>query len=347
MFKADGKFGIDCVSESFKMDTTNNLVVVIISTYRRPMELERLFQSLLGGTQPPFAAVVNDDSADTATAEVVRKLGISHEFMVREPAPTNTAASGWNRALEVAVQKFGDRATHYLIIDDDAKVAADTLALLLAAQQKTGAMSSFPAAYNPEDHFYITAQLVEGRYEDAQKRCKTREDLRCEFQNETPRAWMFQGLCHLMHWEVVHSGIRFDERFWMCGEDLDFSVRVAEKWGSLFVPQACCWHLYGAPFNSKSAKNSEYLKRLSLVQNMTFAGYWRSYGRQIRGRWWDFLRGRGLGPIYKQFLRDFGISKHTVYDLLWVILFGMLLGQPSNDWSGSELRRRRKNFLVK
>ena len=105
-------------------------VVVIVSTYRRPMELERLFQSLLAGTQPPYAAVVNDDSADTATAEVVRKLGIPHEFLVREPAPTNTAASGWNRALDVAVQRFGDKATHYLIIDDDAKVDKDTLAFL-------------------------------------------------------------------------------------------------------------------------------------------------------------------------------------------------------------------------
>jgi GT2 family glycosyltransferase len=328
------------------MDTTNNLVVVIISTYRRPMELERLFQSLLAGTHPPFAAVVNDDSADAATAEVVHKLGISHEFMVREPAPTNTAASGWNRALEVAAQKFGDKATHYLIIDDDAKVDENTLALLLMAQQKTGAMSSFPSAYDPEDHFYITGQLVEGRYEDAQKRCKTREDLRGEFQSETPRSWMFQGLCHLMHREVVHSGIRFDERFWMCGEDLDFSVRVAEKWGSVFVPQASCWHLYGAPFNPRSAKNSHYLKRLSYIQNMTYAGYWRSYGKKIRGRYWDFLRGRGLGGIYKQFFKDFGIDKNTFYDLLWVICFGMIFGQPSNDWSGRRLRERRRNYLV-
>ena len=328
------------------MDTTNNLVVVIISTYRRPMELERLFQSLLAGTHPPFAAVVNDDSADAATAEVVRKFGIPHEFMVREPAPTNTAASGWNRALDGAVQKFGDQATHYLIIDDDAKVDEDTLALLLSAQQKTEAMSSFPAAYDPEDHFYITGQLVEGRYEDAQKRCKTREDLRGEFQSETPRSWMFQGLCHLMHRVVVHSGIRFDERFWMCGEDLDFSVRVAEKWGSVFVPQASCWHLYGAPFNPRSAKNSAYLKRLSFVQNMTYVGYWRPYGKRIRGRWWDFLRGRGLGKTYLRFLKDYGTSRHTVYDLAWVVFFGMIIAQPSNCWSGRKLRERRKNFLV-
>jgi GT2 family glycosyltransferase len=321
-------------------------VVAIVSTYRRPMELERLFKSLLHGTQPPFAAVVNDDSADAATAKVVRELGIPHEFLVREPAPTNTAASGWNRALDVAVNKFGDQATHYLIIDDDAKVAGDTLALLLAGQQKTGAMSSFPAAYDPEDNFYITAQLVEGRHEDAQKCCKTREDLQGEFQDETPRAWMFQGLCHLMRRDVVHSGIRFDERFWMCGEDLDFSVRVAEKWGSVFVPQASCWHLYGAPFNPRSAKNSAYLKKLSLIQNMTYVGYWRPYGRRIRGRYLDFLRGRGLGKTYARFLRDYGTNRHTVYDLLWVIFCGMFLRQPSNDWSGRKLRLRRRDFLV-
>jgi GT2 family glycosyltransferase len=321
-------------------------VVVIVSTYRRPMELDRLFQSLLQGVLPPWAAVVNDDSADAASAEVVRALGIPFEFLIRNPAPTNTAASGWNRALGVAVDRFGGEATHYLIIDDDAKLTPESLDLLLEAQARAGAKSSFPAAFDPQDKFYITGQMVEGGHEDAQKRCQMREDLAREFGDNLPRAWMFQGLCHLMHRDVVHSGIRFDERFWMCGEDLDFSVRVAEKWGSVFVPQASCWHLYGAPFNPRSVKNSNYLKRLSYLQNMTYAGYWRKYGRRIRGRAWDFLRGRGLGPIYKQFLRDFGTTRHTVYDLLWVVFFGMLFGQPSNDWSGRELRRRRKDFLV-
>jgi GT2 family glycosyltransferase len=297
----------------------NAQIAVIVSTYKRPGELKRLFESLLGGTAQPYGIAVNDDSADEETAKVIQALQMPREFLVRQPAPTNTAASGWNRALKAAVDRFGREVTHYLIIDDDAKVAPDTVQLLLEAQTRTGAKSSFPAAFDSKDHFYITGQLVDGVYEDAQKRCQTREDLQREFGDNLPKAWMFQGLCHLMHRDVIHSGIRFDERFWMCGEDLDFSVRVAEKWGSVFVPQASCWHLYGAPFNPRSVKNSNYLKKLSFIQNMTYVGYWRSYGRRIRGRRWDFLRGRGLGKTYARFLKDYGTNRHTVYDLLWVI----------------------------
>jgi GT2 family glycosyltransferase len=310
------------------------------------MELERLFKSLINSTVSPVAAVVNDDSADLATEGVVKGLGFPAELLVRQPCPENSAASGWNRGLDAAVAKFGNLATHYLIIDDDAKVEVDTLELLLDVLRQTDAKSAFPAAFDPKGEFYVTGQLVDRRHEAAQKRCRSREELLREFRGENPRAWMFQGLCHLMHRDVVHSGVRFDERFWMCGEDLDFSVRVADGWGSVFVPQATCWHLYGAPFNPKSARNSHYLKMLSFLQNMTYAGYWRSYGPRIRGRHFDFLRGRGLARKWGMVFREFPVNRHTMYDLLWVIFFGMVLGQPSNGWGGRKLRERRRNFFV-
>jgi GT2 family glycosyltransferase len=321
-------------------------VVAVVSTYRRAVELDRLVKSLLGGSVPIWGLVVNDDAADPATMEVIKRVEVPSEFLVRRPSPENSAASGWNRGLEAARRRFGNEATHYLLIDDDAMVEEATLEGLLVAQREAGVGSSFPAALNPEGKFYITSQLHSREDTDAMKRCMVKEDLIREFGATCPRAWMFQGLCHLMRRDVVDSGVRVDERFWMCGEDLDFSVRVAEKWGSVFVPAAFCWHLYGAPFNPRSAKNSDYLKRLSFIQNITYIAYWREYGNRIRGRRLDFLRGRGIGPTYANFFKDFGWSLNTVFDLAWVICFGMLLGQPSNLWAGRNLRRRRMNYLV-
>jgi GT2 family glycosyltransferase len=322
-------------------------IVAVVSTYRRHSELERLIKSLLDTSNLPVSyIVVNDDASDNEVAALVSSLPVKTRYISRPPHKCNSAASGWNRALEEAVRSFGKEATHYLLIDDDAVVETNTLAALYAAQVVTGAKSSFPAALNPAGEFYVTGQLIDPHWEDAQQRCKSREDLQREFSNNLPEAMMFQGLCHLMDQAVVLSGIRFDENFWLCGEDLDFSVFVAEKWRSVFVPTAYCWHLWGKPFSSAGSRNSSYLKRLSFIQNVTYMGYHRHYGKRLRGRYFDFLRGRGLWPTYRELFRDFGVNRHTIKDVCCVVYYAMVRREASNQQSARNLREYRRNYMA-
>jgi GT2 family glycosyltransferase len=320
-------------------------IVAVVSTCRRCSELQRLVKSLLEGSLPVAFLVVNDDAPDEEVATLVSRIAIRARYICRPMHANNSINAGRNRALEEAVKNFGSAATHYLFIDDDAVVERDTLAGLWAAQVATGAKSSFPAALTPDATFYATSMLCEPRWEDAQKRCKTREDLHRELSDQTPAAWMFQGLCLLMDREVVLSGIRFDEKFWLCGGDLDFSIRVAEKWTSVFVPAVCCWHLWGTPFNSAGVKNSNYLKRLSYIQNVTFMGYQRPYGKKLRGRYLDFLRGKGLWPTYRGLFKDFGYNWQTMLDLCRVVYYAMIRGEASNQPSARKLREHRRNYL--
>jgi GT2 family glycosyltransferase len=310
------------------------------------MELKRLIGSLLASKVEFGGMVINDDWGDPEVKMLVETVGIKATYLTRPRDPGNSAASGWNRGLDAAFKVFQHRATHYLIIDDDAVLESDSLELMLEALRRTGARSAFPSALDEGGQFYSTSMLIEHHWQSLQLLCRTREDVVSRFGDALPAAWLFQGLCHLMDREVVASGIRFDEDFWMCGEDLDFGARVAQDWGSVYVPRAFARHLCGAPLNPASALNSNYLKRLSYLQNATFMGYWRPYGKKLRGRYFDFLRGKGLWPICRTTFKDFGFNRYTIYDLFWIIFYGMVRGDASNRPSGRALRHRRRNYLV-
>ena len=321
-------------------------VIVAISTYRRNAELERLLKSIKKSLTQPYAIVVNDDFGDPATENIVSSNCSRHAYICRKPGPNNCASTGWNRAINEAVRRFGDLATHYLILDDDTVVDPRAIGQLLHGIAESSKSSAVPSVLGDNDTFNPSCMIVENRWEDVKKRCKTRLDVEKEFGEMSCGVWMFQGICHMIESRIIHEGLRFDENFWMLGEDLDLSIRTALANGAVYVPSAFVWHLPGAPINPGNARNSGYLKHCSLIQNFSFMGYWRPYGSKIRGRTFDFLRGKGLWPEYRAFLKTYGVNRHTLFDLLWCMYFGMIKGEASNCGSGHKLRLRRKSFLA-
>jgi len=163
----------------------------------------------------------------------------------------------------------------------------------------------------------------------------------------TPPIVVCMGTCHLVKASALERVGSYREDFWLMGDDLDFSHRiVAQKGGSIFVPWIFVAHLYGAPLDPKSVRRSDYFKKLALLQNYTYMAYHTPNCKYIRGRYFDFLRGKGLMPQYRGFLAAFGWRKEAVLDLVSVVFAAWMLKQPAGGSVGNRVRKKRANFAI-
>jgi len=300
---------------------TKHRVAVLVTTYRRAVELKRLLVSLRNCSSNIALVSISDNAGDNET-----RIAAEHE-KANAPYPIlynkseiNILAAGLNQAIAHAKAYSPDGFTHWLFCDDDIAFEEDILSELLAAIEKAGAASAAPAM---TDHsgLVISSALLNREDGKMNKINISPEAFKENFPSGyTPQLKVCMGTCHLVTNDALVKAGSYRKDFWLCGDDLDFSHRIAARaGGSVFVPWVTVAHLYGAPFDPSSAGRSNYLKKLALQQNYTFMGYHTPHARYIRGRYFDLLRGKGLMPQYLAFLREYRWRKRP--SLIYLQLF--------------------------
>jgi len=325
-------------------------VAVLIVTYRRPEELKRLLLSLRICSTSIAMVSVCDNAGEERTQQAVeseRKM-VSYPIYYRQSDVNNGSAAGLNQAIAQAREATDKPFTHYLMCDDDIAFEEDILSELLAALEKSGAASAAPALTDHSGLVVATPMLKRREDESLVKKNISPDKFKELFPSGyTPPIVVCMGTCHLVKAAALEQAGPYREDFWLMGDDLEFSHRiVAQTGGSIFVPWVFVAHLYGAPLDPRSSRRSSYFKMLALMQNYTFMAYHTPYGKYIRGRYFDLLRGKGLMPQYRQLLAEFGWKREVMLDLFCVVYAAWVLKQPAGGAIGRWLRKKRANFEI-
>lgn len=325
-------------------------VAVLVVTYKRNEEFKRLLESLRKCSRNIALVSVCDNANDPKTREVVNgeKGSVAYPILYKGSEVNGGFATGLNQAIANARATAGKPFTHYLICDDDIVFADDALSELLSAMELAGAASAAPALTDHSGMVVAAPMLRRPEDEGLVKKNIPPDDFKKIFSpGYTPHIIVCMGTCHLVRADAMEKAGPYREDFWLMGDDLEFSHRIAaQDGGSIFVPWVFIAHLYGAPLDPRSARRSNYFKRLALLQNFTFMAYHTPHGRYIRGRYFDFLRGKGLMPQYRAYLAEFGWKGHSVFDLFCAVFAAWVLGQPAGSSVGKWVRKRRANLEV-
>ncbi len=301
-------------------------VAAVIATYRRPEELARLLGNLARSQVRPTGGVF---VADNAAAEETRKVCRASSSEVHWLPRTENIGPGaaWNHGIREALRD--PAVSHVLVLDDDAVLKADALGTLLAAIDGQGAAA--PLLFDREDHLWGFPEPAEQALRPVIRRLQTEADCRLGL-GLTPHHFCWAtGACMLYVRAAFERCGFFREDFWMLGEDLDFSMRVATSLGGVFTAQVAVRHLPPEPSHAADARTGHRLKFLALLQNLSYLAFHAPHCAHLRG----YLAGN-----FKRYLRTEGMTPGNLAEAWSAFALGALRKQPAGAAGGARLRER-------
>jgi glycosyltransferase involved in cell wall biosynthesis len=308
-------------------------VAAAIATHRRDKELARLLASLEQSTVPLHAVVVADNASSPDTRTICEQAPLSCIWL---PRPVNNGPGpAWNTATARALEDSA--VTHVLILDDDVVPPPETVAVLLAAMESSGAGAAAPLLFDEKQHLWAFPEPRETPLRAAVRRVVTADEARAVFGEENhPFCWA-TGACMLYPRRAFEACGYFREDFWMLGEDLEYSMRVASTLGGVFTAVVAVPHLPPAP-DPSHARVSHRLKFLALLQNLSYLAFHSPHRAHLR----SYLAGN-----FKRYARTEGWAPGTLWDAWCAFYEGAMLQQPAGTAVGARLRERATRRLTR
>jgi len=307
-------------------------VAAAIATHRRDRELARLLAALAADGTPLAGGVfVADNASSDQTREVCQAAPVACSWI---PRPVNNGPGpAWNAAIAKALEN--PAVTHVLVLDDDVVPPPGTVATLLAAADSGRAAAVAPLLFDEKNHLWAFPEPREKTLRAVIRR--TVDSGECQRAlGDAPHTFCWAtGACMLYQRRAFEACGLFREDFWMLGEDLEFSMRVAGALGGVFTAQAAVPHLPPAP-DADSSRASHRLKFLALLQNLSYLAFHSPHSTHLK----SYLAGN-----FKRYARTEGLSPGTLWDAWCAFYQGALCRQPSGTPAGARLRERAKRRL--
>ena len=303
------------------------VVVAVIASLRRPVELRRLLASLGGLRAPLEAVVVTDNGNDETYREIVESFD---GRVTRLLPPANLGCGGGLRlAIDYAIEKFGDRLTHVWILDDDAVVEPDTLARLVAVGKAVHADVIYPMVVDGAGRIgWFPGLLRDEPWRVIRQVNTPAEYLELCGSAPVPFSWS-PGVCLLVAARALRSVGPPRGDYWVRGEDLEFSLRLTAQFPSAFVPTVIVRHLQ-VPITNPLARDVERLRYLAMMQNLGFTGVRLRHGRRML---------RTLPGNSYRFFRAHGWTPANLTGLARALWLGAVRGCPAGNPRGNALQR--------
>ena len=298
-------------------------VVAVIVTWHRERELEKLLASLEISSFPLNGCIVMDHGGTVPEAFARRPFPVRIVKDTSNPGP----GAGWANGTRIAREFFGKTDVWYL--DDDVIVPPGTLEILVREKRDAtaicplleddrGGLWGFPEPVSKSDRGKIRAAVTPA------------DALRLLGPGPHPFCWA-TGACFLVDGSAIEATGLHRKDFWMLGEDLELSMRLAAAGRAVFSCMAAVPHLPPKPADEDAARKSEYVKFCSLLQNLSFLSFHSPHSRHL----WRYLPGN-----YRRFFRSYGMSPPTIRDALTCFAQGAVRGHPAGHESGAALRAR-------
>lgn len=302
-------------------------VAAAVATHHRDAELQRLLAILAQSDTPVDGGVfVADNAASEATQVVCQNSPVPCRWL---PQPANRGPGpAWNAAVAEALK---DRqVTHLLILDDDVVPPGTTVSELLAALRESGASAAAPLLFDENEHLWAFPEPVEIPLRAAIRRVHTDAECREVFGDTPHRFCWATGACMLYARRAFENSGFFREDFWMLGEDLEFSMRVADTLGGVFTARASVPHLPppAEPGKSGAAHRAKFL---ALLQNLSYLAFHSQHRAHLRSY---------LGGNFKRYVLTEGWAPGTIFDGLCAFHLGACRGKPAGTPAGEHLRQR-------
>lgn len=235
-------------------------VAVVVVAYGAPGELERCLDGLGDGYQ----VLVIDNSSSPAVAEVVHRAGAAY----RDSGANLGFATAVNRALDALGPDPGD----VLLLNPDAVVTADAVAEL---QRRLRAAPDLACAAPAQCH--PSGAEVRVPWPFATPAGAWREAVGLSRRG---RPWGFViGSVLLLRSEALADVGRFDERFFLYGEEADWERRaVGRGWRIGFFPEIRALHVGAATETDETRHQLRFHAGVELhVRKWHGRLGWRSY----------------------------------------------------------------------
>ena len=307
-------------------------VAAAVATHRRERELARLLAALVADGAPFTGGVfVADNASSTATREVCASAPVACTWI---PRPVNNGPGpAWNAAIAQALEN--PAVTHVLVLDDDVVPPPGSIAVLLAALEAGNAAAAAPLLFDENNRLWAFPEPRETELRAAIRRAVTPEECRRALGGSPHNFCWATGACMLYERRAFETCGFFREDFWMLGEDLEFSMRVADTLGGIFTAQALVPHLPPPP-DPENSRISHRLKFLALLHNLSYLAFHSPHSAHLR----SYLAGN-----FKRYARTEGFAPGTLWDGWCAFYEGALCKQPAGTPAGARLRERAKRRL--
>jgi hypothetical protein len=308
------------------------LLAAAIATHRRERELARLLTALaVDGTPFEGGVFVADNASSAATQAVCAAAAVPCTWL---PRPVNNGPGpAWNTAIAKALAN--PAVTHVMVMDDDVVPPPGTAAALLAALEDGPAAAAAPLLFDDKEHLWAFPEPRETALRAVIRRTVGADECRRALGGGPhPFCWA-TGACMLYARRAFETCGLFREDFWMLGEDLEFSMRVAAAAGGVFTADAIVPHLPPPP-DPAASRVSHRLKFLALLQNLSHLAFHSPHSAHLR---------RYLAGNFKRYVRTEGVGPGTLWDGWCAFYEGALCRQPAGTPAGARLRERAKRRL--
>jgi GT2 family glycosyltransferase len=221
------------------------LVSVIVVSYNSKDHLGRCLESLVAHAGVEHEVIVVDNASSDGTAEVLPPRWPQVRWILNRENAGFARAN--NQGFEVA------RAPYWLVLNPDAELRAGALRELAGyLERETRAAVVGPAVERPDGRLERSAGFVPTPAREVVEtlllfRLGLRGTaLRGAAAGPTPVGWV-SGCAMLVRAAAAREVGRFDERFFMYFEDLDWCYRFTRAgWSVVYLPAARILHHRGA-----------------------------------------------------------------------------------------------------
>ena len=305
-----------------------------MAAYKRPAQLRNLLASLTSAG-PVRRVVVVDNGLDAETEAACRQAPVP--VLYHRPAANLGCGGGAAQGLKLGLQLAG--ASHFCLFDDDAEATPGAVEALVQGMVAAQADLAVPLITNAEGYVSWFSGLQEPLAWKTIRRpgLTPKAYLEACGPRPVPFTWACWPALALSARAVTHCGYPRDD-FWLCAEDLEYTLRLTYHYRGVMVPTAVCRHLPPPSSGGSDLGGSHYLHACLQVQNLSYICTRLPHARRAL---------RHLPGNYLRLFRIFGFSPAPLRDAFLAAWRGALLGKPGGVAGGDGFKHRFLKLLAK
>ena len=308
-------------------------VVAVVVTHRRLAEFQRLLDSLAASSVPLLGCVVSDHAPTGEVKALAARSAI--ETIVLEDATNPGPGAGWAHATVKALEHFEGKVSAIWYLDDDVVIPPETLQTLLEEMARVDAEAIAPLLEDGAGRLWAFPEPAPAPLRKTIRSAGTpAEARRLLGENPVPFCWC-TGACFLVKKSALDIVGLHRTDFWMLGEDLEYSMRIASRGNAVFTCRVSVPHLPPPALDSGQAGRADRVKFCSLLQNLSYLSFHAPHSRHMK----SYLPGN-----YRRFFRTHGLRLRSLREAAACLWNGAVMARPSGTPEGEALRIEIVNY---